>query len=90
MVALLIRLVYSLLVSVLLNLLAPILQTPYNPYGQAHMVNHPPRFAEPNVLQLMFDFPGDPWGFDQFPVHLQKYIPNLYAKKPTLIGTPDR
>lgn len=38
----------------------------------------------------MFDFPGDPWGIDVFPEHLQTYIPNLYAKKPTLIGTPDR
>lgn len=54
------------------------------------MVNHPPRFEEPNVLQLQYDFPGDPWRIDEFPSHLQPYIPNLYAKKPTLLGTPDR
>lgn len=42
------------------------------------------------MLQLTFDFPGDPWGIDVFPEHLQTYIPNMYAKKPTLIGTPDR
>jgi hypothetical protein len=40
--------------------------------------------------QLMFDFPGDPWGLAVFPEQLQPYIPNMYAKKPTLIGTPDR
>lgn len=31
---------------------SPCLQTPFNPYGVGHMVNHPPRFAEPNVLQV--------------------------------------
>jgi len=65
-------------------------KTPYNPYGFGHMVNHPPRHTDPNVLQLTYDFPGDPFGIEEFPKHLQKYIPNLYARKPTLLGTPDR
>jgi hypothetical protein len=40
--------------------------------------------------KLTYDFPGDPWGLDEFPKHLQTYIPNTYARPPTLIGTPDR
>lgn len=38
----------------------------------------------------MYDFPWDPFEIHAFPKHLRKYIPNEYASKPTLTGTPDR
>jgi hypothetical protein len=86
---------------------------PYNPYALAHMVNHPPPGRLPNVMQLSYDFPTDPFGklrecifismfmflvlmfvaaisLDDFPRHLRRYVPNVYAKKPTWYGTWDR
>jgi hypothetical protein len=65
-------------------------ECPINPYGLAHYVNHVPKNGDANVFQFPFDFPGDPLGIDQFPRKLCKYIPNEYAKKPTILGTVDR
>ena len=39
---------------------SPVYQTPYNPYGVGHMVNHPPRFTEPNVMQVPSSPPYSP------------------------------
>ena len=61
-----------------------------NPYALAHLVNHVPKDSLPNVFQFRYDFPNDPLGFSGFPISLRKFIPNSWAKKPTLIGTPDR
>ena len=61
-----------------------------NPYGLAHLVNHVPTGSMPNVLQYPYDFPADPLGLIEFPKRLRKYIPNAYAKKPTIFGTIDR
>jgi len=61
-----------------------------NPYAMAHLINHPPVSCEPNVLQIAYDFPGDPLEIEQFPPDLQYLIPNQYAKPPTLLGTIDR
>ena len=61
-----------------------------NPYALAHLVNHVPPGGMPNVLQYPYDFAADPLGLVEFPKRLRKYIPNAYAKKPTLFGTIDR
>ena len=61
-----------------------------NPYGLAHLVNHVPSGGMPNVLQYPYDFAADPLGLVEFPKRLRKYIPNAYARKPTLFGTIDR
>jgi len=70
-------------------------KVPYNPYSLAHLVNHVPlnidKNSKPNVLQIAFDFQSDPLDLsDFFPHHLRKYIPNVYAKPPTFLGTFDR
>ena len=65
-------------------------QCSHHPYALAHMVNHVPENSMPNVLQAPYNYPGDPLGRDEFPKHLQKFIPNSYAKTPTLFGTIDR
>ena len=53
------------------------------------MANHPPNGHTPNVQQISYDFPNDPLGYEKFNPDLVKYIPNLFAKKPTLLGTMD-
>ncbi len=42
-------------------------------------------------LQLAYDFPEDAFGFERFPKHLERYIPNVYPQNspPTLLGTMD-
>ena len=70
-------------------------KVPYNPYALAHLVNHVPlnidKNSKPNVLQIAFDFQSDPLDLsDFFPHNLRKYIPNVYAKPPTFLGTFDR
>lgn len=65
---------------------------PPNPFALAHLVNHC-GLAKPNVLQHPYNYPVDPLDLDpngSFPRPLRKYIPNLYARKPTLLGTTDR
>jgi hypothetical protein len=68
------------------------IDVPYNPYAIGHMINHPDtnRGGEPNVLQVSYDFRQDPFEWDEFPRDLRKYIPNVYAKPPTIFGTPER
>eukprot|EP01041_Mallomonas_annulata_P010678 gene10678-22286_t len=65
-------------------------QMPWNPYALAHTVNHPPQGSTPNVLQISYDFPGDPLEIDSFSQDLRYLIPNRYFKEPTMFGTPDR
>lgn len=64
---------------------------PPNPYALAHLVNHC-NTAPPNVLQQVYNFAGDPFDLDPhvFPRALRKFVPNAYARKPTLLGTTDR
>lgn len=61
-----------------------------NPYALAHKVNHPSSTSKANVLQVAYNFPGDPLELTAFPEQLRQYIPNKYAKDPTLFGTWDR
>jgi len=65
-------------------------EVPSNPFALAHMVNHPAEGGEPNVLQVSYGFEHDPLGLTEFPKELRHHVPNVYAKPPTLLGTPDR
>ncbi len=38
------------------------------------------------IFQISYDFPEDIWGRHSFPKELRKYIPNRYAKPPSLLG----
>jgi len=62
---------------------------PYNEFGCAHLVNHPPQGSEPNVLAVAFNFPSKTSGNNCFPQNLRPLIPNTYFKPPTLFGLPD-
>lgn len=64
--------------------------TQQNPYALAHKINHPASGSRTNVLQVSFDFPGDPLELSCFPEDLRHLIPNKNAKDPTILGTPDR
>lgn len=57
-----------------------------NPYALGHKVNHCGKDKKPNVFQVSFDFPEDIYGVHAFPQQLRKYIPNQYAKPPSLLG----
>ena len=65
---------------------------PPNPLALGHLVNHCGT-TKPNVLQHPYNFPLDPLELDpaqSFPKQLRRHIPNIYHKKPTLLGSPDR
>jgi hypothetical protein len=72
------------------------IEIPYNPFALGHMLNHGTskeavgKLAAANVLQLNYDFPNDTLfeGF-RFPKKLRPFIPNIYAKEPSII-TSDR
>ena len=55
-----------------------------------HLVNHVPSGKHPNVIQIPFDFSSNTTGENGFPTRFRKYVPNSYAKQPTLLGTFDR
>jgi hypothetical protein len=69
-----------------------------NPFALAHKINHCGKQKRPNVMQIAFDFPHD--FLDEsvidnmlpdrvvksFPEELRQYIPNKYAKQPSLAG----
>lgn len=64
-------------------------KVPFNPFGQGHYINHPPKDKVPNVHKLPYNCPADGLVEVLFPEHLRDFIPNKYAKKPTL-ATFDR
>ena len=60
---------------------------PTNPYALGHLANHPPEGKKPNVMHLPIDFASDAFHSQ---TGVSDVVPNSYAKKPTLLGTPDK
>ena len=61
-------------------------KVPYNPYSIGHKINHCGSDKKPNVMQVSFDYANDFLVGDKFPHHLRRYVPNVFARTPTLIG----
>lgn len=61
-------------------------KVPYNPYAVGHKINHCGSDKKPNVMQVSFDYANDFLVGDKFPQHLRRYVPNAFARTPTLIG----
>jgi hypothetical protein len=59
---------------------------PSNPYGLGHKINHCGAARRPNVMQVGFDYPEDWMGDKGVPLELRPLIPNMYAKKPGIMG----
>lgn len=57
---------------------------PKNPFAIGHRINHIPRGAQPNCLQIPFDFPYDPMGFDDFPAQLKKFLPYKFFEEKSM------
>lgn len=54
-----------------------------NPWAQAHLINHPPLGSMPNCLPIMVNFG------ESMEDRIRSYVPNDYAKSPTIMGTID-
>lgn len=61
-------------------------KVPSNPFALAHLINHCGDKLKPNVSQIYFDFPEDLLDISSFPHNLRRYIPNKYAKEPSMTG----
>ncbi len=61
-------------------------QVPYNPYSVGHKINHCGPDRKPNVMQVSFDYANDMVFGVKFPRHLRPFVPNKYAREPSLIG----